>query len=325
VRVCIFGAGAIGGMLGFLLKKQGIDVTLIARREHYEAIKKNGLTFISSEYNIEETEKFKVFDNLQTLGKFDLVINSLKAHSANQTAELVSNLLHQETIILPTLNGIPWWFFYKFEGDHANYQLKSVDPEKKQWKYITPEKVLGCVVYPAATIDRPGVIKHIEGKRFILGEPDGIKSERVSIISDMFVKSGLKAPISKDIRSDIWLKLIGNSSFNPLSVITQNTLKEMCENQDTRKIIEDMMREVIFIGEKLNIKMKLTIEKRIEGAKNVGDHKTSTLQDYENKRPLELNALINSLIELGELTDVETPTLNTIYRIAKFFSERKGC
>ena len=135
MRVCIFGAGAIGGMLGFLLKKQGIDVTLIARREHYEAIKKNGLTFISHEYNIEETRKFKIFNDLENLKEFDLVINSLKAHSANQTAELVSNLLHQETIILPTLNGIPWWFFYKFEGDHANYQLKSVDPEKKQWKY----------------------------------------------------------------------------------------------------------------------------------------------------------------------------------------------
>jgi len=325
MRVCIYGAGAIGGMLGFLLNKQGIDVTLIARREHYEAIKKNGLTFISGEYNIEETRKFKIFNNLENLEKFDLVINSLKAHSANQTAELVSNLLHKNTIILPTLNGIPWWFFYKFPGNLANHQLQSVDPGQKQWKHITPEKILGCVVYPAATITKPGVIKHIEGKRFILGEPDGSKSERANIISDILIKSGLKAPISKDIRSDIWLKLIGNSSFNPLSVITQNTLKEMCENEDTRNIIEDMMSEVIFIGEKLNIKMKLTIEKRIEGARNVGAHKTSTLQDYENKRPLELNALIYSLIELGKLTDIKTPTLNTIYRIAKFFSERKGC
>ena len=325
MRVCIFGAGAIGGMLGFLLNKQGMDVTLIARREHYKAIKKNGLTFISSEYNIEETQKFKIFDNLDTLGKFDLVINGLKAHSANETAELVSTLLHEKTIILPTLNGIPWWFFYKFQGNLSNYQLQSVDPGQKQWKYMKPQKVLGCVVYPAATIAKPGVIKHIEGKRFILGEPDGSKSERAKIISNILIKSGLKAPISKDIRSDIWLKLIGNSSFNPLSVITQNTLKEMCENEDTKNIIEEMMSEVIFIGEKLNIKMRLTIEKRIEGAKNVGDHKTSTLQDYENKRPLELNALINSLIELGKLTNVKTPTLNTIYRIAKFFSERQGC
>jgi len=324
VRVCIFGAGAIGGMLGFLLNRQGYDVTLVARRDHYKAIKENGLTFISNEYNIEETRKFKIFENLESLESFDLVINSLKAHSANQTAELVAKILHKNTIVIPTLNGIPWWFFYKFEGEFNNYQLNSVDPEKKQWEHITPNKVLGCVVYPAAIISQPGVIKHIEGKRFILGEPDGSKSERVNTISDMFIKSGLKAPVSKNIRSDIWLKLIGNSSFNPLSVITQNTLKEMCENEDTRDIIKHMMNEAILIGKKLNINIKLTIEKRIEGAKNVGEHKTSTLQDFENKRPLELNALIYALIELGKLTNIQTPTLNSIYRLAKFLSERRG-
>ena len=177
----------------FLLNRQGYDVTLIARREHYKAIKKNGLTFLSNEYNIEETRKFKVFDSLESLGNFDLVINSLKAHSSNQTAELVAKILHENTIVIPTLNGIPWWFFYKFEGEFNNYQLNSVDPEKKQWKHITPNKVLGCVVYPAAIIDKPGVIKHIEGKRFILGEPDGTKSERANAISDMFIKSGLKS------------------------------------------------------------------------------------------------------------------------------------
>ncbi|MDC3024167.1 2-dehydropantoate 2-reductase [Alphaproteobacteria bacterium] len=325
MKVCIFGAGAIGGMLGFLLKKQGVDVTLIARRNHFEAIKKNGLTFISAEYNIEETKKFDVFDSVDSLGKFDLVINSLKAHSANQTAESVSKLLDHHTVVLPTLNGIPWWFFYKFKGHFDNYQLNSVDPDQKQWTYIRPNKVLGCVVYPAATIDEPGVIRHIEGKRFILGEPDGTISDRVSNISNMLIKSGLKAPVSKNIRNDIWLKLIGNSSFNPLSVITQNTLKDICENEDTKNIIENMMNEALKIGEKLNIKMRLTIEKRIEGARNVGNHKTSTLQDYENNRPLELNALINSLLELGKLTKVETPTLNTIYRLAKFFAEKKGC
>ena len=267
MRVCIFGAGAIGGMVGFLLIKKGYDVTLIARREHYKAIKKNGLTFISNEYNIEETRKLKVFDNLESLGSFDLVINSLKAHSANQTAELVNNILHENTVVTLNLNGIPWWFFYKFEGELKNYQLNSVDPEKKQWNHITPNKVLGCVVYPAAIITQPGVIKHIEGKRFILGEPDGSKSERANIISNMFIKSGLKAPVSKNIRSDIWLKLIGNSSFNPLSVITQNTLKEMCENKDTKDIIKSMMNEAILIGKKLNINIKLTIEKELKEQK----------------------------------------------------------
>ena len=325
MRVCIYGAGAIGGMLGFLLKKKGVDVTLIARREHYEVIKKNGLTFISSEYDLEESLKFKIHNNLDNLGKFDLVINSLKAHSANQTAKIVSSILNENSVMLPTLNGIPWWFFYKFGGKFNNYQLESVDPEQNLWNSVNPKKVLGCVVYPAAIIEKPGVIRHIEGKRFIIGEPDNSKSERAIAISELFIKAGLKAPISKDIRSDIWLKLIGNSSFNPLSVITQNTLKEICENEDSRVIIENMMNETILIGKELNIQMKLTIEKRIEGAKNVGDHKTSTLQDFENKRPLELNALIKALIELGELTKVKTPTMNTIYRLAKILAEKRGC
>ncbi|MEC8099677.1 MAG: 2-dehydropantoate 2-reductase [Pseudomonadota bacterium] len=325
MRVCIYGAGAIGGMLGFLLKKKGVDVTLIARRDHYKEILKNGLTFISNVYDIEESQKFEVFDSLDKLGKFDLVINSLKAHSANQTAKLIANILDKDTIMLPTLNGIPWWFFYKFGGHYDDYQLKSVDPNQNLWNYVGPSKVLGCVVYPAAIILKPGVIKHIEGKRFIIGEPDNSKSERALAVSSLLTKAGLKAPVSKNIRSDIWLKLIGNSSFNPLSVITQNTLKEICENEDTRSIIEDMMREAILIGEKLNIPTKLSIDKRIEGAKNVGNHKTSTLQDFENKRPLELDALIKALVELGELTKVETPTIKTIYKLAKALAEKRGC
>ena len=325
MRICIYGAGAIGGMLGFLLKKIGADVTLIARREHYEAIKNNGLTFISQEYNIDETLKFNIFNSLENLGSFDFVINSLKAHSASQTANIVSSVLNKESVMIPTLNGIPWWFFYKFEGMFNDYKLNSVDPDQNLWNHVGPDRVVGCVVYPAATIYKPGVIKHIEGKRFIIGEPDNTKSERVLTISNLLNKAGLKAPISRDIRSDIWLKLIGNSSFNTLSVITKSSLKEICENQDTKKIIENMMQETIKIGEKLQIKQKLSIEKRIEGAKNVGDHKTSTLQDFESKRPLELNALIKSLIELADLTKVYAPTLNTVYKLAKFLAEKNGC
>ena len=325
MRVCIYGAGAIGGMLGFLLQKSGVDVTLIARRNHYEEIKKNGLTFVSKELNIEDTYKFKIYDSLENLGKFDLVINSLKAHSASQTADQVSNILDKDTILLPTLNGVPWWFFYKFGGKFDGYKLNSVDPELKLWKNINLEKVIGCVVYPAAIIYKPGIIHHIEGKRFILGEPDNNRSERIVYLSKLFSNAGLKAPISKNIRSDIWLKLIGNSSFNPLSVITKNTLKEICDNEDSRTIIENMMKEAISIGKKLNIELKLTIDKRIEGARNVGDHKTSTLQDFENKRPLELNALIKALIELGEITNIETPTLSTVYKLAKVLAENAGC
>lgn len=312
-------------MIGFLLKRQGVDVTLIARRDHYKEIKNNGLTFISKEYDIEETKKFAIFENLDNLGFFDLVINSLKAHSANQTAEIFSKILKDDTTVLPTLNGIPWWFFYKFGGKFNNYQLQSVDPNQNLWKNVGPSKVLGCVVYPAATISKPGVIKHIEGKRLIIGEPDNIKSDRAKAVSSLMIKAGIKSPISRDIRSDIWLKLLGNSSFNPLSIITQNTLKEICENKNSKNIIKSMMQEVISIGNKLNIKIKHTIEQRIEGAKNVGEHKTSTLQDFENARPLELSALIKSLIEVGSLTETQTPTITAIYRLAKIFAEKKGC
>ena len=325
MKICIFGAGAIGGMIGSLLKKNGIDVVLVARGEHYKNIKENGLVFKSEEYNLDICQKFDVFSDTSNLGKFDLVINGLKAHSSNKTAITVSELMHENSILLPTLNGIPWWFFYKFSGIYDNYKLDTVDPDNLQWKYLKPSRVVGCVVYPAAIIKKPGIIEHLEGKRFILGEPSDIKTERIQALSKIFTSSGIKAPISKNIRSDIWLKLIGNSSFNPLSIITKCTLKEMCEREETKEIVVNMMREANNISKKLNIPIKLDIEKRIEGARKVGDHKTSTLQDYENNKPLELNALIKSLLEIGEITDTSVPTIKTIHNLAKFFALNNSC
>ena len=325
MRICIFGAGAIGGMIGSLLKKNGTEVTLIARGEHYKAIKKNGLVFKSPEYDLDICQKFEIFEDLSEIGKFDLVINGLKAHSSNSVAKHLSTILHEKSILLPTLNGIPWWFFYKFGGQYDNYQLTSVDPHGLQWKHINPTRVIGSVVYPAATISSPGVINHLEGKRLILGEPDDIKTERVMKLSKLFFDAGLKSPISKNIRSDIWLKLIGNSSFNPLSVVTKSSLKEMCEREETKNIVIRMMTEANIISKKLNIPLKIDIEKRIEGARLVGNHKTSTLQDFENKKPLEINALIKSLMELGKLTKTNTPTIDTIYELAKFFAINNSC
>ncbi len=325
MRICIFGAGAIGGMIGSLLKYNNIDVTLIARGEHYNEIIKNGLVFKSEEYNLDICQKFDVYQDISDTGKFDLVINGLKAHSANNTAKHVSHLLHDKSIVLPTLNGVPWWFFYKFGGKYDNYQLESVDPNQLQWRFFKPSRVIGCVVYPAAFIKKPGVIVHVEGKRLILGEPDNLKTERIKALSKLLISAGIKAPISKNIRSDIWLKLIGNSSFNPLSIITGATLKNMCENQETKSIIFNMMTEANNISQKLNIPIKLDIEKRIEGARQVGEHKTSTLQDFEEKKPLELNALIKSLVELGNLTNTNIPTINTIYSLSKYFAVENNC
>jgi len=324
VRICIFGAGAIGGMIGSLLKKNGVNVTLIARGEHYSQIKKNGLVFKSKEFDLDICQKFDIQENIDNLGHFDLLINGLKAHSANSTAEHVSKLMHKNSIILPTLNGVPWWFFYKHQSKYKNYILQAVDPNNKQWDFFKPSRVIGCVVYPAAIVKAPGIIEHIEGRRLILGEPDDAKTERIQALSKTLISAGIKAPISKNIRSDIWLKLIGNSSFNPLSIITKSTLKEMCEAKETRNIVFKMMTEANTISKKLNIPIKLDIEKRIEGARLVGNHKTSTLQDYENKKPLELDALIKSLVELGELTNTEVPTIKTIYQLAKFLEDKNN-
>ncbi len=322
MRICIFGAGAIGGMLGSLLKKNGADVVLIARGEHYKAIKKNGLIFTSKEYDLDICQQFDIYDNVDNIDKFDLVINGLKAHSSCESAHLISRLMHNKTILLPTLNGIPWWFFYKIKNRFKDYKLKSVDPTNSQWEYLKPSRVIGSVVYPAATIKAPGLIEHIEGKRFIIGEPDDTKSERVLKLSKLFMTAGIKAPVSKNIRNDIWLKLLGNSSFNPLSIITKGTLKELCENQNTRMIVKKMMEETIEIGSFFNIETKLDIESRIEGARKVGNHKTSTLQDYEKKKPLELDALIKSLIEMGKIAEINTPTLNIIFRLANYLEEK---
>ena len=325
MRICIFGAGAIGGMIGSLLKNNGVEVTLIARGEHYSQIKKNGLIFKSKDFDLDICQKFDIYHNIKDIGKFDLVINGLKAHSANATAESVSKLMHEKSILLPTLNGVPWWFFYKFGGKHNNYKLQSVDPNELQWNFLKPSRVIGCVVYPAAIIKKPGFIEHIEGRRLILGEPDDSKTPRIKTLSKLLFSVGIKAPISKNIRSDIWLKLIGNSSFNPLSIITQSTLKEMCESSETRSIVFDMMTEANEVSKNLNIPIKLDIEKRIEGAQLVGNHKTSTLQDYEEKKPLELNALIKSLIELGNITNTKIPTIKTIYKLAKFLAINNNC
>ena len=238
MKICIFGAGAIGGMIGSLLKNVGVDVVLIARGEHFETIKKKGLIFLSHEYNLELCQKFEIYDNIENIGSFDLIINGLKAHSSSENAKKISSIMKSNTVFLPTLNGLPWWFFYKIGGKYDNFQLKSVDPNNYQWNFINPARVIGSVVYPAAEIKEPGVIKHIEGRRFILGEPDNSKSERIIEISKLFMKAGMKAPISKNIRNDIWLKLIGNSSFNPLSIITKSTLKQLCENENTKLIVK---------------------------------------------------------------------------------------
>lgn len=325
MKICIFGAGAIGGMLAALLSKEGAEVSVIARGEQYKAIKENGISFVSKELNLDFNAKCKTFSNTMDAGQYDVIFATMKAHSASLSALEFSPLIKKSSVVIPAINGIPWWYFYKLKGRFENKKIESVDPENKQWNAIGPEKVLGCVVYPAAEIIKPGVIKHIESNRFILGEPNNTKSERALLISKILKNCGIKAPVSKNIRNDIWIKLLGNLSFNPISVITEGTLKQLAEDNNTRLIISKMMIEAINIAKKLGSSIKIDVESRIEGAKNVGDHKSSTLQDFQAGKPLEIDALTKAVIELGDIVNSKTPTLQIVYSLVKLRATLSNC
>jgi len=318
MNICIFGAGAIGGMIASLLKNSGVDnISIIARGKNFKEIEKNGLHFLSEELNLNIKNKFKTYSTTKNIGKFDLIFITVKAHSASLVAAEIGNLVKKDSVVIPAVNGIPWWYFYKLKGPYENKKIRCVDPYNKQWDNIGPEKILGCVVYPAAEIISPGKILHSKGNRLILGEPDNRKSDRLIMISKMLNIAGFKSPISKDIRSSVWTKLLGNLSFNPLSVLTGATLKEICENKETRNIITSIMLEGKIISEKLGSKISIDIEKRIQGAQKVGNHKTSTLQDYEMGKPIEIDALVKSVSEIGNIVGLKTPTIDLIYSLVK--------
>ncbi len=326
MRICIFGAGAIGGMIASLLKNSGLDdVSIVARGENFREIKKNGISFSSKELNLDIKNKFNAYSSTANIGKFDIIFIAVKAHSASLVASDIGNLLKKDTIVIPAVNGIPWWYFYKLIGPYENKKIDCVDPQDRQWNNIGPEKVLGCVVYPAAEIVSPGKILHLKGNRLILGEPDNSKSERLIYVSKMLSKAGFKSPTSRDIRSSIWTKLLGNLSFNPVSVLTGATLKDICEDNETKNIIISMMKEAKLISEKLGSKINIGIEQRISGAHKVGNHKTSTLQDYEMGKPIEIDALVKSVSEIGKIVKIETPKIDLIYSLVKLRALLSNC
>ena len=310
MRICIVGAGAIGGYLGAKLIKAGLDVSLVARGAHLEAMKKRGLTIIENEKEI--TCSPKCTDSMEKLGKMDFIFITLKAYSIPGVVKEIAKMFNDNTSVITAYNGIPWWYFFNIGGQFNNYRFKCIDPDNIQWKLITPERIIGCVVYPATEIIQPGVIKHLEGNRFSLGEPSGIQSERVSIISKALASANLKAPIRNNIRQEIWMKLIGNLAFNPLSVITGETLEVLLSKEENKKIAYAAMQEASLIMNKLNIPLNISIDQRIEGAAKVGAHKTSMLQDYERGKELELDALIVTVKEIGDLFSIKTPTIDNI-------------
>jgi len=319
MKICIVGAGATGGYLGVKLINAGFDVTLVARGPHLEAIQRKGLTIIEDEKEI--TCSPKCSDSMEELGKMDFIFITLKAYSIPQVVKEIVKMFDEKTSVITAYNGIPWWYFFKAGGQFNNYRINCVDPDNIQWSLLTPERIIGCVVYPATEIIHPGVIKHMEGNRFSLGEPSGIKSERILRISKALVSSGLKAPIRNNIRQEIWTKLIGNLAFNPLSVITGETLDVLTSKKENKEIAYAVMQEASLIMEKLEIPLNISIDQRIEGAAKVGAHKTSMLQDYERGKKLELDALVVAVKEIGDLLSIKTPTIDKIlYEVKEIIS-----
>jgi 2-dehydropantoate 2-reductase len=315
MKICIFGAGAIGGYMGVKLAQVGADVSLVARGPHLEAMKKNGLRLI--EKDNDATVSVTASENPDDLGLQDYLIITLKAHSVPSIVDKVRPLVNEKTTVVFGVNGIPWWYFYKIGGELEGTKLDSVDPGDLQWKSFGPDKVLGCVVYPAAEVVEPGVIKHIEGNRFSLGEPDGSKSERASRLSKVLIEAGLKAPVRPKLRDEIWLKLWGNLSFNPISALTHATLDVLCTDMGTRDVARKMMLEGQSIAEKLGVKFPIDVERRIDGGALVGAHRTSMLQDLDQGRPMEIDALVASVQELGRITNTPTPTIDIVLSLIK--------
>ncbi|WP_372834844.1 2-dehydropantoate 2-reductase, partial [Puniceibacterium confluentis] len=298
MKICVFGAGAIGGYMGVKLAQAGADVSLVARGPQLAAMQDRGLTLIE-EAGQETTARVRAAEDPADLGVQDYVIVTLKAHSVPPVVPRMQPLIGPGTTIVSGVNGVPWWYFHKIGGAYEGTRLASVDPGNAQWDGFGPDRVLGCVVYPAAEVIAPGVIKHIEGNRFSLGEPDGSKSERALALSAALSEAGLKAPVRPRLRDEIWVKLWGNLSFNPISALTHATLDVLCTDTGTRAVARGMMLEAQQVAEKLGVKFPIDVERRIDGGAAVGAHRTSMLQDLDLGRPLEIDALVGSVQELG--------------------------
>jgi 2-dehydropantoate 2-reductase len=322
MKVCIFGAGAIGGYMGVKLAKAGADVSLVARGPHLAAMQEKGLTLI--EEGETTTVPVTASDDPAALGVQDYVIVTLKAHSVPPVVSKMAPLIGPNTTIVSGVNGVPWWYFHKLEGAHEGTRLDSVDPGNVQWNGFGPDRVLGCVVYPAAEVIEPGVIKHIEGNRFSLGEPDGSKSDRAQALSKILANAGLKAPVRPKLRDEIWVKLWGNLSFNPISALTHATLDVLCTDEGTRAVARNMMVEAQEIAERLGVKFPIDVDRRIAGGAAVGAHRTSMLQDLDQGRPMEIDALVASVQELGRVTGVPTPTIDTVLGLIRLRARTAG-
>jgi ketopantoate reductase len=320
MKICVIGAGAIGGLMGAKLALAGNEVSVVDQGAHLAAIKKNGLKLIWEDGSEHVAKIATATDDVTTLGKHDLVILALKAHYLEQVARQIDSVVGPDTMIVTVQNGIPWWYFHNLGGPYDGRRLDTLDPDGTLGKYIPSDKIIGCVVYPAAAVTEPGVIHHVEGDRFPVGELSGQATERAQKLHDLFVEAGFRSRVLDDIRSEIWLKAWGNLSFNPISALTHATLEDICRFPETRALAAAMMAEAQAAAEKLGVVFRHTIEKRIAGAESVGAHKTSMLQDVEGGRSLEIQALIGAVLEICRMTETPAPSTAAVYACVKLLN-----
>ncbi len=315
MKIAIFGAGAIGGLLGVKLAVAGADVTFIARGPHLAAMQANGVTLKSGEETI--VVRPRCIADAAEAGVQDYVVVTLKAHSLPAAAPDIAKMMGPESALVTGINGVPYWYFYGLEGPWRDRRVESVDPGGKLWDVLPPSQAIGSVVYPAAEVIAPGVIEHTYGDRFSLGEPDGSRSPRVEALSKAMIAAGLKAPVRPKIRDEIWVKLWGNLAFNPLSALTLSTLDRLAGRADLREVARAMMLEAKTVAEALGVRFAIDVEKRIDGAAEVGEHKTSMLQDLERGRPMEIDALLGAVVELGEVVEQPMPVCRTVLALLR--------
>lgn len=323
-RICIFGAGAIGGYLAAALDNAGAAVSLVARGPHLEAILKDGLTFEKD--GVTSTHHLPASSDPADLGPQDVVFLAVKAHGIPAIIDGLKPLLHDDTIIVPAVNGLPWWYFHGAGTGTAldEQPLLAVDPDRRIWDEIGPQRAIGCVVYPACEIAAPGHVRHLDGDRFSLGEPSGERTDRIRDLSALMIAGGLKAPVRPRIRDEIWIKLWGNCSFNPVSALTGATLDEIGNDPGSRQLVTDIMTEVQAIGEAAGARFGVSIDKRIAGATAIVGHKPSTRQDIEAGRPLEIDPILTAVIELADRLEIEAPALSRVTALLKLQAATLG-
>jgi len=313
MKIAVVGAGAIGGYLGAKLARAGEDVTFIARNRNLEAINANGFRLILEDGSEEHATTVRAVQKMADAGPQDAVLLTVKAHQVGDLLPELRDLFCPTTMVVTMINGLPWWYFHKLAGPYEGRSLESVDPGGRIAAHIEPERIIGSIVYPATELVSPGVVRVIEGNRFSIGELDGSRSERIEALGQVLMKAGFKAPVARDIRSELWVKLWGNLSFNPISALTHATLEDICRFPASRALVAGLMTEAQAVGEKVGVQFKVSLDKRIAGAEAVGAHKTSMLVDVEHGRALEIEALVGSVVELGRITDTPTPKLDAIY------------